>query len=500
MDLKLPVNTEEDVLKAASAAYAAACESNLGVTERRKAISAALDGAIRAFRGKERAQVVVEDGRGQPQGDPLAFWEEISRLVHESAEQGEALAKTRGLLASLEGELDETNRGVMALYAELDDRADKLRKADDLKSRFLSYASHELRTPLNGIVGLVRLLRSSAVQRPADDVKQLAFIQQAAEEMREMVNDLLDLAKVEAGKITVQPSKFDLGFVFGALRGIFRPLLHSEDVNLIFEDTSAVPSIYSDEAKVSQILRNLLSNAIKFTERGSVRVWAAAEGDIVRIVVSDTGIGIPANELPRIFEEFTQVETPLQRRVRGTGLGLPLCKKFAELLGGQLTVESTPGKGSAFTLILPRMYPVKRDHRLKDESKTPRTRATLLIVDDIEIDRYLLSHLITASGDYDIIQAADGQAGLQAARKERPDLIFLDVNLPLMDGFAVASELAGDPATRDIPIFAVTAEKLSEPDYDRLRSLTRGIILKENLSQAQRVNIDFAGPAQVTLL
>ena len=276
-------------------------------------------------------------------------------------------------------------------------------------------------------------------------------------------------------------------------------MLQSEDVTLIFEDTSAVPSIYSDEAKVSQILRNLLSNAIKFTERGSVRVWAAAEGDTVRIVVSDTGIGIPEQELPRIFEEFTQVETPLQRRVRGTGLGLPLCKKFAELLGGQLEVESTPGKGSVFTLVLPRMYPVRGDQPFKDETKRPRTRATLLIVDDIEIDRYLLSHLITASGDYDIIQAEDGQAGLQVARRERPDLIFLDVNLPLMDGYAVASELGRDPVTRGIPIFAVTAEKLSQPDYDRLCSLTRGVILKENLSEAQRVTIDLSNPAQVDL-
>jgi len=509
MDLTLPVNTEEDVLKAVTAAYDTACQWNLDEAERAKAISAALDGAIRACRSKgsielrrgngDGMEVVVRTGDA-PQVDPLTVWEEISKLLHESAAKGDALAKTRALLAGMESELDETNRGVMALYAELDDRADKLRKADDLKSRFLSYASHELRTPLNGIVGLVRLLRSSAVPRSAEDIKQLAFIQKAAEEMREMVNDLLDLAKVEAGKVTVQPSEFDLGFVFGALRGIFRPLLQSEDVTLIFEDTSAVPSIYSDEAKVSQILRNLLSNALKFTERGSVRVWAKAEGDTVRIVVSDTGIGIPENELPRIFEEFTQVENPLQRRVRGTGLGLPLCRKFAELLGGHLAVESKPGQGSAFTLILPRVYPVKRDRLLKGEARKPRTRATLLIVDDIEIDRYLLSHLITASGDYDIIQAEDGQAGLHAARRERPDLIFLDVNLPLMDGYAVASELGRDPATRDIPIFAITAEKLSQTDYDRLRSLTRGVILKENLSEAQRVNIDLASPAQVTLL
>jgi signal transduction histidine kinase len=527
MDVILPVHTEGDLLHAVAAVHEAACRLKLAEADRGRVMAAALQGAVRGRRTHGSValhseaggalEVLFQPGDGPPErlaalpipaqgptdgdcADSPALWEDLSKLLTRSAEGTEALEESRRTIAGLQNELDETNRGVMALYAELDDRADKLRRADELKSRFLSYASHELRTPLNGIVGLVRLLRSAGTERSAEDTKQLAFIQKAAEEMREMVNDLLDLAKVEAGKVTVQPSEFDLGFVFGALRGIFRPLLQTEDVTLIFEDTSAVPSIYSDEAKVSQILRNLLSNALKFTERGTVKVWATAEGDTVRIVVSDTGIGIPASELPHIFEEFRQVDNPLQRRVRGTGLGLPLCQKFAELLGGRLMAESTPGKGSKFTLVLPRSYPVGPHHGRGEEKPKPRARATLLIVDDIEIDRYLLSHLITAGGDYDIIQAEDGQAGLNVARREHPDLIFLDVNLPLMDGFAVALELGRDPATSDIPIIAVTAEKLSQPDYERLRSLTRGIILKENLSEAQRVNIDLTAPVQVTLV
>jgi CheY-like chemotaxis protein len=403
------------------------------------------------------------------------------------------------MVSTLESELDETNRGVMALYSELDERADKLRRADELKSRFLSYASHELRTPLNGIVGLVRLLRSGGAPRTEDELKQLGYIQSAAEEMREMVNDLLDLAKVEAGKVTIQPSEFDLGFVFGALRGIFRPLLHADTVTLIFEDTSAVPSIYSDEGKVSQILRNLLSNALKFTEHGSVRVWAVPEGDMVRIMVADTGIGIPTDHIAKIFEEFSQVDSPIQRRVRGTGLGLPLCRKLAALLGGKLLVESTLGHGSVFTLVLPMAYPSSKADAGYPRTPRVRTRATLLIIDDMEIDRYLLTKLITAAGDFDIIQAADGPGGLLAARRERPDLIFLDVNLPGKDGYAVAQELRADPDTRDIPIFAVTAEKLSEEDYQRLLSLTRGVILKERLSEAQRLAIDLTAGA-VTLV
>lgn len=532
MDLRLPVNSQADVVGAMTAVHRAARELGLADGDRGQAIAATLEGAVRALRTKgaitlrtprgETVELALEHG-GDPeerlatlpipiqvhkgslrQDDPVAgaigCWEDLSKLVNSGAQMAEALAKSRSIVASLESELDETNRGVMALYAELDERADKLRRADELKSRFLSYASHELRTPLNGIVGLVRLLRSGGAQRSQEELKQLTYIQRAAEEMREMVNDLLDLAKVEAGKVTVQPSEFDLAFVFGALRGIFRPLLHTEEVTLIFEDTSAVPSIYSDEAKVSQILRNLLSNALKFTERGTVRVWATAEGEMVHIMVTDTGIGIPANELPRIFDEFTQVENPIQRRVRGTGLGLPLCRKFAELLGGKLYVESALGKGSTFTLILPRTYPMSRLAAGAEEQRQPRTRATLLIVDDIEIDRYLLSRLITAGGDYDIIQAKDGQEGLDAARRERPDLIFLDLNLPRVDGYTVASELRRDPATRDIPIFAVTAESLSTSDHERLQTLTSGVILKEHLSEAHRVRIDLTAPMQVTLV
>jgi CheY-like chemotaxis protein len=201
----------------------------------------------------------------------------------------------------------------------------------------------------------------------------------------------------------------------------------------------------------------------------------------------------------RIFEEFTQVDNPLQKRVRGTGLGLPLCKKLATLLGGDLSVESTPGQGSVFTLRLPQSVQVEREGGGRRLKRATRAKPTVLIVDDVEIDRYLLSHLITAGGDYDIIQAEDGQAGLEVAKRERPDVIFLDVNLPRMDGFAVATELQAEPSTRDIPVFAVTAEKLDETNFQRLNQLTRGVILKERLSEAQRVHIRLSAPAQITL-
>ncbi len=523
MKYAFSIRNETEALEAAAAICARTGAAGGGAADRSLVVKAAIDGVVRALRTGATLTLEMDggsscelrlDGERQPVESlarlpvsagvavsdghaPAALLEEISKLLAGAIAMGEELRKSRAMIGTLENELDETNRGVMALYAELDERADKLRKADELKSRFLSYASHELRTPLNGIVGLVRLLKSGG-PHSGEEAKQLDFIQSAAEEMREMVNDLLDLAKVEAGKVTVQPTEFDLSFVFGALRGIFRPLLDSEAVTLIMEDTSAVPAIYSDEGKVSQILRNLLSNALKFTERGTIKVWAVAEGDLVKISVSDTGLGIPQNQLSRIFDEFAQLDNPLQRRSRGTGLGLPLCRKLADLLGGSLSVESEVGKGSIFTLILPRSYPTSRDGMAAVEPKRARNRTTVLIVDDVEIDRYLLSRLITAGGDYDIIQTVDGKAGLEAARKERPDLIFLDINLPLMDGFAVATEIRADPATREIPIFAVSAEKFNDLDLGRLRDLTQGIIAKEQLSQARAMKIDLNGKVRVT--
>src|SRR5262249_1391810 len=163
-----------------------------------------------------------------------------------------------------------------------------------------------------------------------------------------LVNDLLDLAKVEAGKLVVRPYEFDVGAMFGALRGMLRPLLaHNSSVSLVFEDPAGVPPLHTDESKVSQILRNFISNALKFTERGEVRVAATAgPDDSVTLSVADTGIGIAPEDQGRVFQEFTQLDNPQQKYVKGTGLGLPLVKRLAELLGGRVTLRSEVGVGS----------------------------------------------------------------------------------------------------------------------------------------------------------
>jgi len=265
------------------------------------------------------------------------------------------LTRLRAQVEALTTELAETNHGVVALYAELDDNAVRLREASELKSRFLSYMSHEFRTPLGAIRSIARILLDRLDGPLTDEQqRQVAFIQSSATELSDMVDDLLDLAKVEAGRVTISPAWFEMVDLFSALRGMFKPILSSESVSLIFEEPTGVPPVYSDDKKLSQILRNFISNALKFTPRGEVRVTAQLAGtDRVTFAVTDTGIGIAAEYLGEIFLEFVQVEGPIQKRLRGSGLGLSLSKKLAEVLGGDVGVTSTLGAGSTFWVTIP---------------------------------------------------------------------------------------------------------------------------------------------------
>jgi signal transduction histidine kinase len=265
------------------------------------------------------------------------------------------LAAREADIAALREELDETNKGVVALYAELDEKAAQLRDANDLKSRFLSYMSHEFRTPLASMTSIAGIMLSR-LDGPltAEQQKQVEFIRSSARELTEMVNDLLDLAKVEAGRITISPEWFEMVDLFAALRGMFKPIVATTSVTLVFDEPEDSIKLYTDDKKVSQILRNFISNALKFTPVGEVRVSARLiDPDHVEFAVNDTGIGIAAEHLPNLFGEFVQIDVRLQKRLRGTGLGLSLARKFAELLGGRVAVESELGKGSRFSVVLP---------------------------------------------------------------------------------------------------------------------------------------------------
>ncbi|MCP3713309.1 ATP-binding protein [Paraburkholderia sp. CNPSo 3274] len=327
----------------------------------------------------ELERIVRELSARSPQegvhGDSL---EELQQQNRELVTALDELRERQEELSRLTQELEATNRGVVALYAELDERAEELRRADMMKTRFLSNVSHELRTPLSSIRALANLLLNRLDgDLSVEQERQVKLILSSAESLGETVNDLLDLAKIEAGKTEVVPAWFEPADLFAALRTMLMPLLDTPHVTLEFGSTAGLPQLYTDEPKLTQILRNFVSNALKYTERGQIRVGAqcmpgAGDEERITFFVADTGIGIAPEHHQIIFEEFGQVQNRLQQRVKGTGLGLPLCRRLAALLGGEVGVESEPGVGSTFRLNLP----VRLATSIEDEPETSGDTAT----------------------------------------------------------------------------------------------------------------------------
>jgi len=545
--------------------------------------------------------------------EPQSPFEEIQRQNQELLAALHQLQQRTEELARVNRELEDTNRGVIALYAELEERAEYLRHADELKTKFLSYLSHEFRTPLNSITALSQMLldRLDGDLTPEQE-KQADFIHKSARALIELVNDLLDLSRIEAGKATVNVSRFEVANLFNALKGVIKPLRVNPHVNLVFEEPAGIPPLETDEPKVSQILRNLLSNALKFTEQGEVRISAmtpSADSRFVLFSVSDTGIGIAPDDQERIFLEFVQAKaSPSKVKVKGTGLGLAISRRLANLLGGNLTVQSELGKGSTFTLRLPIGYkgphevsaeeqtaredaarhpilvvedktedlafyeqmldstgfqmfhartvtqarellaritpvavildillpdgsgwellseikrdqrlwsipvivvtvvhdpdkaqalgaddycvkPVDRDWLLAKLNELARTRAVdrILIVDDQETDLYVLRSLL-AGTKYEIIEAADGREAIKRARSDKPQVIFLDLIMPGMDGFETLRRLKRDPATRDIPVIVYTSKVLTDAEREALACGASAIIQKGGKSREEAID------------
>jgi signal transduction histidine kinase len=409
----------------------------------------------------------------------------MQELREQNRELMQSLAElaTRGEeLRELTNELESTNRGVVALHAELEATAQELRKASELKTRFLSNMSHEFRTPLNSILALARLLLDRTDgELTAEQEKQVRYISDAAGGLTELVNDLLDIAKVEAGKVDVRPSKFTVFEMFGALRGLLRPLRTNESLELIFEEPSGVPVLFTDEGKVTQILRNFISNALKYTQRGVVTVSAQfKEPENILFCVQDTGIGIAREFHDRIFEEFEQVPGIHQTRVKGTGLGLPLSKRLAELLHGSVGVDSEPGKGSSFFLDIPARWTAAGAAPVLSEREAGSGRPRILIADDEEAFRYVMRRMIDPH-KYEVIEVSDGEAALASVQASMPDLVILDLNMPRRDGYSVIEEMSKHETTRHIPVIVSTSLVLNERDKERL-ARSRTILSKAALS------------------
>jgi signal transduction histidine kinase/CheY-like chemotaxis protein len=394
--------------------------------------------------------------------------QELLRALSDARERQEELGRVNQ-------ELEDTNRGVVALYAELDERAGHLRRADELKTRFLSDMSHEFRTPLSSILALSGLLLDRADgELSAEQEKQVGFIRRSAEGLLDLVNDLLDLAKIEAGKVEVRPTEFSVPGLFSAVRGMLRPLLVGHTVNLVFEEPEAKAVLYNDESKVSQILRNFISNALKFTERGEIRVKAELNNDqsTVTFSVADTGLGIALEDQERIFEEFTQVENPVQRKVKGTGLGLPLCRKLATLLGGKIDLVSQVGVGSTFSLTIPIQYVAAGEAEPADAAPPQRwewdeTRLPVLVLDDEPATQLIYEKYLRES-PFQVLSASNLREARDALRQVRPRAIILDIVLRGEESWNWLAELKADGRTREIPIIIATAVE------DRGKGLTLG--------------------------
>ncbi|MBS0232018.1 MAG: response regulator [Proteobacteria bacterium] len=454
------------------------------------------------FSGRQRtiekskiSKIVDQISREGPEADPLraiAFHNvELARNLEEmSARQRE--------LRHLSQELEDTNRGVVALYSELEQKADELRQASELKTRFLSHMSHEFRTPLNSILALSDLLLKRVDGELTEEQEtQVSFIKRSAESLHELVNDLLDIAKLEAGRVDVRLSTFGVADLMGGLRGVLKPLEKGNTVKLIFEDPPAdLPPITSDEGKLVQIIRNFVSNALKFTLEGEVRirVHPSSQSKTIRFAVSDTGIGIAPEHRERVFEEFSQIDSPTQRLVKGTGLGLSLCRKLAEVLHGKIELVSAEGKGSTFTLEIPldldlnATAPANFPNLLGEPEELVKTRRsrkemTVLIADDDPVFRYTLRQLIVADeAPYNVIEAPDGVECYAKARDLKPDVIVLDLQMPRRDGYQVLEDLSADPMTKGIPVVLSSSADLDLITRERIAT-ARGFLPKRELSR-----------------
>jgi signal transduction histidine kinase len=404
-------------------------------------------------------------------------YDEVTRQNEELLQAlGEVRARQQELVA-LNRELEDTNRGVVALYAELDDRAERLRDADDRKSRFLADMSHELRTPLNSIVALTELLLSGDPPLVGEQVMQVGFVRQMAEEQLRVVGDLLDIAKIEAGHLELELADVSVAELFAVLRGQLRPLAADGAVDLRFDAAPGLPLLHTDEGKLIQVLRNLVSNALKFTPGGHVLVSAEATGQDVVFRVRDTGIGIAPDDLPRVFDEFVQIPGELQARRKGTGLGLPLARKLIGALGGRIDAVSEQGAGTTFTVRLP-------SSPAAPPADVPDVTGTVLVVDDDETARYVVeAHL--RDNAWAVTTVASGEAALAALAAGRPAAVILDLSMAGLDGMEVLRRLREQPQTADLPVVVHTSRLLDDREAARIASLGAVVLDKSTTSRSE---------------
>jgi len=445
------------------------------------------------------------------------FTSQLQEALHKSRTFAEELREHRDHLEELVKErteaLREANVQLEQRIADLERAEEELQRAKEAaeaanqaKSTFLANMSHELRTPLNAIIGFTRLVKRRAKDiLPQKQLDNLDKVLISANHLLEQINGVLDLSKIEAGRIDVQPTTFELRSLVDACLQTVQPLVKSEQLRLVKDVEPNLPTLFTDQDKVRQILINLLSNAIKFTEQGTVTVSAQQRGTkTVVLAVADSGIGIPKEALQRIFEAFQQADTSTTRRYGGTGLGLSISRHLARLLGGDITVESEIGVGSTFTVTLPIRYtaavPVPE---APPETTTvePEGAPVVLVIDDDPNVIYLLQENLAEAG-YHVVGATSAEKGLQKARELRPFAIILDILMSPTDGWQVLHKLKADRVTRGVPVIVLSIVDNQELGYRLGASdyLVKPFDREAILSALTRIAPAPTAPRQVHLL
>jgi signal transduction histidine kinase len=402
----------------------------------------------------------------------LTAYDEVQEQNQELLQALNELRSRQDELVHLNVELEDTNRGVVALYAELDERAEQLRDADNKKSRFLADMSHELRTPLNSIIALADLLSDGRDPLTGEQRMQVDYIRRMATDQLQLVGELLDLAKIEAGRVDLELRGLSVQEVFAGLRIQLRPLVAGSPVALRFSSEPGLPSLVTDERMLVQIMRNLIGNAVKYTTEGEVLVSASAAGEWLELVVQDTGVGIADADLERIFEEFVQVAGEHQRRAPGTGLGLPLTRKLAGALGGSVTAHSALGEGSRFVVTLPWRTPLP-DGAVPAPAGSPAPAPDpvvdlVLVVDDDPAARYVVRSQLR-DVVREIAEVDRGASALEFVVRQRPSAIVLDVSMPDLDGLEVLARLRAMPGLELMPVIVHTSKVLEPDELERVR-------------------------------
>jgi PAS domain S-box-containing protein len=354
----------------------------------------------------------------------------------------------------------------MRAEAELKHAKEAAESASRVKSAFLANMSHELRTPLNAIIGYSEILVEDAQDR--DDktgVSDLQKIQSAGKHLLGLINDLLDLSKIEAGRMDIYLEQIFLTKLMDEVKTIVQPLIDKNGNRLVIECPPNIGSLRSDLTKLKQNLINLLSNAAKFTQSGEIKLKVSREADDeegmkrIRFVISDTGIGMTEEQLGKLFQSFTQADSSTTRNFGGTGLGLTITKHFCKMLGGSIDAASKPGHGSTFTMILPDQaaqaaHPVGGELRVVTRASGSRAM-TILVVDDDPAVHEVLSATLSREG-YHLQHARDGEEALEIMRKSPPDIVTLDVMMPKIDGWSVLGIMKSDPMLQQIPVIMLT--------------------------------------------